>query len=172
MGYHSKCNIKYSIFLEPHWKFMTDFRHFFGHYVSEKLGKALASLSLGSCDSLHSGAALSSLDYKPHFSKHGVNRIPWRALLDSQEGAALHCTPTGVDPGRDTGRQGAATGLGQTHTDLTVRIQSSEIHLAHLAVLLSRADGLYFVTQCCWFYWFYIHIIKFTQIIWKKFPKY
>lgn len=37
------------------------------------------------CESLYSEDAFSSLDYKPHFSKHGVNRIPWRVWWAGQE---------------------------------------------------------------------------------------
>lgn len=113
MGYHSKCNKKYSIFLEPHWKFMTDITHFFGPSHLRDAGQSISICLPRVCDSLHSEVAISSLDYKPHFSKHGVNRIPWRAWRAGQECTALH---TNWSWSRERYWQATvATGLGQTH---------------------------------------------------------
>lgn len=65
------------------------------------------------CDSLYSEVAFSSLDYKPHFSKHGVNRIPWRVWRAGQESTALH---KNWSQSREKYWQATvATGLGQTH---------------------------------------------------------
>lgn len=83
MGYHSKCNKKYSwSHAENSWQTS---HTFWGHHISETLGKALAFPSHGSVTAFTAKAAFSSLDYKPHFSKHGVNRIPWRVWRAGQE---------------------------------------------------------------------------------------
>lgn len=65
------------------------------------------------CNSLHNKVAF-SLDYKPpyFFSKHGVNRIPWRVSKAGQECTAQKLIHREAE--RDSWQATVATALGQT----------------------------------------------------------
>lgn len=65
------------------------------------------------CNSLHNKVAF-SLDYKPHFffSKHGVNRIPWRVSKAGQECTAQKLIHRETE--RASWQATVATALGQT----------------------------------------------------------